>query len=603
MKNMLLVFLLIVLVHGSVYPVTMNIVYPREGDILSAAAKDSAFIFGQVQPSNCHLIINGEPIKVFSNGAFLAYLPVKSGDFFFNCMAFNEKDTVRTGRLVYITPLLHSVSKDTLKIEAGTERPSSGYKLTAGDLFRVSFMGTPGCRAGFTIDGVAENIPMAEVPPNRDFYWGETVFGDALPPSGEEIEGLYRGSYQIQPGDSCDSARITFQLVNDAGDTVLSTARGTLDIIDPGIPVMAETIADETVLRTARNCGYYYFLPKGVKLRITGQKGEYLRVRLSDTEEAWVQSWNVRTLPPGTVPPQVIVNVVRTQNMGGATRVRVFTGERIPFRIVQDVRSQTLTVLFYGVISDTDWIRHDFTDPLIRDIRWTQTAPEVYELKIELNQQHQWGYNASFDAYDHFVFDIKKAPRISGWPSSPLKNIFVLLDPGHSPDLGAVGPTGYAEKDANLKLANVLGKKLKDKGAIVFYTRTGAEGISLRARKKMAEIVNPDFLLSLHHNAIPDGLNPFRNHGTSTYYYQPQSYDLARLVQENLLKKLKLVDFGLYYDNLAMCRPTQMPAILIEPAFMMYPEEEMLVKTKKYMNKCSDAIVDALEEYLKTTSK
>ncbi len=601
MKNLLFVFLLIVLEHCSVFSAAINIVYPREGDILSAAAKDSAFIFGQIVPANYQLTVNGEKIKVHPNGAFLAYLQIETGDFVFDCMAFNDKDTVRTERHVYITPLLHTISEDTLKIENGTERPSVDYKLTPGDLFRVSFLGTPGNSASFSIEGVSENIPMEQVPPDRDFYWGETVFGDASPPSGENVGGLYRGSYLVQPRDSCNHARILFRLVNDAGDTVLSTAQGTLDIPGAGVPMMAETIADETVLRTARNCGYYYFLPAGVKLRLTGQIGEYLRVRLSGTEEAWAQSWNVRDLPPGTVPPQAIVNVVRTQDLGRTTRVRVFTGEKIPFRIEQDIRSQTLTVLFYGVISDTDWIRHDFKDPLIRDIRWTQTAPEVYELKIELNQHHQWGYNAFYDEYDHFVVDIKKSPQISGWPSSPLKNIFILLDPGHSPDQGAVGPTGLAEKDVNLRLAEVLGKKLTGKGAFVFYTRTGEEGISLRARKKMAEIINPDILLSLHHNAIPDGVNPFRHHGTSAYYYQPQSYELARLVQEKLLKKIKLADFGLYYDNLAMCRPTQMPAILIEPAFMMFPEEEMLIKTEKYMNKCGDAIIDALEEYIKKT--
>ena len=38
--------------------------------------------------------------------------------------------------------------------------------------------------------------------------------------------------------------------------------------------------------------------------------------------------------------------------------------------------------------------------------------------------------------------------------------------------------------------------------------------------------------------------------------------------------------------------------IIIVDAGLMFPEEEMLILSKKYRNDCSDAIVDALEEFL-----
>ena len=78
---------------------------------------------------------------------------------------------------------------------------------------------------------------------------------------------------------------------------------------------------------------------------------------------------------------------------------------------------------------------------------------------------------------------------------------------------------------------------------------------------------------------------------------------MAKLIQEKLLDKLGLHNFGLYYDNLALCRPPQMPAVLTEPAFMMYPEEEMLIASHEYCEKVSEAIIQALEEFLKKSKE
>lgn len=575
----------------------ITVVYPREGQTVTAF--DSTFIFGQVYPPHAQFSINGESIPLHRNGTYLAFLPIHVGDFTFSCIAVVDGDTSKLDRYVVVPGYLKTSTTDSLVVDPDYIFPKRDWQLHEGDVFRVSFKGTPGCRANFTINGVRENIPMTEVPPVNDFYWGETVFGQAKPPKTPKVKGIYTGAYWIQPGDWRNDREIQFQLTSPQGDSLNFKAPGRLTILDTSIPIVAELTGQLTVLRTEPWLGYHLFLPERVRLWITGRHGKFYRVRLATGKEAWVHERDVRMLPPGTVPPKDVVSVVRVQDMGRKTRVKVFTKERVPFRIEQFTDPSRLEVTLYGVTGDTDWIRHDFVDPLIREIRWSQSAQDVYKLLIELNQKQQWGYNPFYDDENHFNLDIKKAPPIAGWPHSPLKDIFVLLDPGHEPDLGAVGPTGLTEKDANLMLANVVKSELEKKGSFVTMTREGQQGMSLRARPKLAAILDADILLSLHHNALPDGVDPFKSHGTSTYYYHPQSYELARLIQEKLLKKLGFNNFGLFYDNLALCRPPQMPAVLIEPAFMMYPEEEMLIASKKYREKVSDVIVEALEEFLK----
>jgi len=44
----------------------------------------------------------------------------------------------------------------------------------------------------------------------------------------------------------------------------------------------------------------------------------------------------------------------------------------------------------------------------------------------------------------------------------------------------------------------------------------------------IAKLTNADLFVSVHNNALPDGINPFTNHGVSTYYYHPHSARLAK---------------------------------------------------------------------------
>lgn len=574
----------------------ISIIYPVEKDTINAAAIDSNFIFGRVLPPVSQLFINQQPIKLFENGAFLAYLPVKHGNFEYTCLAIFDNDSTWARRTVYYSPPRLPMRSDTALIDTTSVSPHDDLELWPGDLVDVEFYGSPECTAFFSIDGLVDDIPLTESKKPETAYWGEAVFGQGRARRAKQTAGVYHGSYLIQPADSAVRATIRCRLMNHQGDTAYAVAPGLLTIDQSGIPRLAETILDLTILRTGPRKSYYYFLPKGVKLWITGKRGHDYRIRLSDTEDAWIEDYKIRFLPAGTPVPHSYIRLVRTTTLTNKVRVTVYCGERLPFRILQSTTPNQLKVLLYGATADTDWIRYDFQDQLAHNIRWEQQGNAVYALTVHLNQKHPWGYNATFDAQNNFVLDIKKTPHIGKRKRSALKNLSILLDPGHEPDTGAIGPTGFTEKEANLLLAQAVAKRLQKRGATVAFTRT-SEGLSLAERVSMAMISDADILLSLHHNAIPAGINPFKNRGTSAYYYHPQSYELARCVQKQLLAELKLPNFGLFWDNLAMCRPTQMPAVIIEPAFMMHPEEELKINSEKFRNHCARAIVDALVEF------
>jgi N-acetylmuramoyl-L-alanine amidase len=93
------------------------------------------------------------------------------------------------------------------------------------------------------------------------------------------------------------------------------------------------------------------------------------------------------------------------------------------------------------------------------------------------------------------------------------------------------------------------------------------------------------------------------NNGVSTYYYHPHSEPLAEHVQKALARRIELPDFGLYYGNFAVIRPTEYPAILVECAFMMIPEQEALLRTENFQKKIAGAIVEGIKDFLRGHAK
>jgi len=353
------------------------------------------------------------------------------------------------------------------------------------------------------------------------------------------------------------------------------------------------------VSRSGPKLGYtLLYQPPGIRTIATSKNGEWVQLKLAYGENAWVHQDSITYLPLGTPLPKSVLTTIRTKKLERKTQVILFLQEKLPFRVEQQTEPSALFLTIYGATSNTDWIRYDSEENLIREIKWEQPKEEVYLLKVFLNQKQQWGYNVFYEQND-LILEIRHQPKLK----KKLQGLRICLNPGHSPDPGAVGPTGLEEKVVNSKIAEKLKKLLERNGAEVVMTRKGSEGVTLYDRPKIAIQKDADILISIHNNALPDGVNPFYNNGTATYYYHSQSLALAKEIQSELLKRLKLPDYGIYYGNLVLTRPSQLPAVLVESAFMMIPEQEELLRTDKFQKKCAQAIYRGILNFVENVKE
>ncbi|MBL7995734.1 N-acetylmuramoyl-L-alanine amidase, partial [bacterium] len=138
-------------------------------------------------------------------------------------------------------------------------------------------------------------------------------------------------------------------------------------------------------------------------------------------------------------------------------------------------------------------------------------------------------------------------------------------------------------------------------GATIVMTHSDtSQNLTLYDRVAIANENKCDLFVSIHHNALPDGVNPFiQSLGPSVIYYHPQSKKLAESIQKKLVKQTKLPDFGVFQGNMAVCRNAEMPAVLVECAFLILPDQEKMIVDPKFQKKAAQGIKEGIKKFLK----
>lgn len=94
-------------------PIEISITYPRSGQLI--AARDSNFIFGSVGSGDAGLQINGVPVPVWPNGAFMGWLPVPPDSApHYDIVASNGRDFARLRHPVKLPPPIVAPPPDSL---------------------------------------------------------------------------------------------------------------------------------------------------------------------------------------------------------------------------------------------------------------------------------------------------------------------------------------------------------------------------------------------------------------------------------------------------------------------------------------------------------
>ncbi|HEY0671284.1 MAG TPA: N-acetylmuramoyl-L-alanine amidase [Longimicrobiales bacterium] len=627
-------------------PLRLDVAYPSENGQL--AVRDSTFIFGSTGSGRAALTINGIPVTVAPNGGWLAYLLVPA-DGVYRLQATKDGQTATFERRVRVpAPAVPPAAGANIT----SVSPSGALAVWEGENVTVSFTGTSGGQ-GFLVLPWRQRIPLVETraaaaaannaadfqvnapvgPTTVSRYAG--VFpasalrsrdtAVAMPRLGEvpalgqpdtlmERCAAAAAANQLEQAPQCGkiaqqqidtynrqtgTAYVELIVGTDTARAPIAVNLGTLTMARVG---MAFDRTGRGAQRDWRIRGrntpggpFHYFWPHGTLLTITGQRGDYYRIRLAGDLTAWVPVSDVELLQAGVVPPGGNVTGARFNPATNYVDLRIGVAGPLPYHVEETEYGLQIDV--FGGVSQVNFFQYGKLDPLIERAVWSQPADSVFRVNVELTRP-VWGYDAFHDGAGAVVLRIRRPPTINA--SRPLQGLTITVDAGHGGhDTATVGPTRFPEAHANLAIALALRPMLEAAGAHVVMTRSTNVFLELAERTRMATDSNAHVLLSVHNNAFPDGVNPFLNNGTSTYYYHPHSVDLAQSLQRHLLTELGLRDIGYGRADLALVRPTWMPAVLTETSFMMVPEQEAALRNPAWLNRIARAHLRGLEDFLR----
>ena len=584
----------------------------REG--YSVQSTDSAFVFGAVGRADADLLVNGKPVPVYPSGGWIAWLPLPDDSVaHFDVIATVGADTAR---LVLVAPIAgvsqpHDV---VVWIDSTSFTPSGDRWVRPGEGVRLTLRATPGAdvRAHTSDSEVIRFLPdtnPAVLP------WGELAFSTRAPEGGkppattDRYVAWWTGKLGPDPAivmapdflpEPTDSSWLNVTAVVGA-DTARAHWPLRLGLVDMRNPLVV--VVNDDPDGAGRTDGvlagrpspwgtYHWFFPNGTLARVSGRWDDQVRLQLSETSTAWVDESGVHPLPPGTPPPGGVAHSPRLTSGGQSVVLRIPLPARIPFHVEED--GTRLGVRLYGVAADIDWIQYGGTDPLIELISFSQPNEDETMVTVVLSTR-VWGYRTRWSGND-LMIEIRRPPELD--PKRPLAGRRIAVDAGHPPG-GATGPTGTPESKVTYEVAQKVGELLEQFGAQPILVRESEAPMGLYERIAVAETAGAEIMVSIHANALPDGVNPFSNNGTSVYYFHPRSVGLARELNRALVRQFGFRDLGIGRGNLALARPTWMPSALTEGLFLMLPDQEAVLVSEEGQWRYARGVVEGIAAFLR----
>jgi N-acetylmuramoyl-L-alanine amidase len=605
----------------------IKVVYPSPNNHIPAA---TTFIVGACNPADS-LFINGLPVKLNAQGFFAHVVALKPGENNFALDEKNEKDeTIATRKMkVFREVDTPAIADADIRIKTESFTPAENRGVRVGEIVEFSISATPDSQVSVfmgtrkitlrTLQAAraikaASAAAAAATASSTQHSKGDlkvntgmdTAYGQVFQRHPHARRDQYFGYYKVTAEDRWNEQKP--KVVLSHGDKTLEKEM-TQAITTVEQPLIAETVHDLTIVRLGPNASRTTPLVSDIRLLVDGWIGDQVSCLYAPNKHVWIDRKDLNFETDGQSPkdqagsgppPFAQARTINIKSEANGEYISVPLNQRLAYQVEQNLTPNQLKLHIFGVTANTDWVSDTPEDSkLIEGVTFNQKGDNNYEITVALKGLRQWGYKVDYDG-DELRLHVRHAPDVALTGAKPLQGIKICVDPGHggAKEKGAVGCSGIYEAAINLAISLKFRDLLEAQGAQVIMTRTTDTEVSLEERVKIADQNNVDLLLSVHNNSLPDGRDPLKEHGSSTYWYHPQSTELGKALKNGLIQKLHFPDIGSRFQNLALTRPSGMQAVLSEVGFMINPDEYAVLISEKGQQDAAQGLLNGLKAYL-----
>lgn len=563
------------------YP--LRVEYPSQDKVLPGSVKNM-FLFGRVYQKNSKLKLNGQDIPLYKNGAFVTYQPLHPGkvDFIFEVISPNETQTFV--RNVIVEGFDYKKLEGKYKFDTEEVYPSSPVKLNNGDMLNFFVYASPNRKVTLSV-AAHKDILMEEDSDNPGFYKAQILFNK------EDIN--YRAQKAVYK-------------IYDEKDKVKNKvfSKGKIRIYPKGqILAVGKLKKQSQRLRpSAKREDHILETRLFGKVNITGQLNHFYRVLLAPEEEGWIEERLIKTEHYFSAPKNNAWHVTLEED-DEKSILTIFNTNKTSFKTNQMPIGFEITLFNTQILNVPS---EKLGTSLFKNVAFENLQDEAQKITLNFKSNTQlWGFS-SYYKDDNLVFEFYHAPKFNITSKKPLNGVKIVLDPGHSPKRvvpydGAVGPSGMLEYEVNYKIALKTKEKLEKLGAQVFLSKEENENMPLVKRQDKVLSEHAHLFISLHNNALADHVNPLaKPRGFSFFYYYPHSYTFAEAIERSFVRNIALPDDGIIQRDFSVTRSTpQVPAILIEHAYMLLPEQEYLLSQDTFIDNLAKATSQGVVNYIR----
>ncbi len=421
----------------------------------------------------------------------------------------------------------------------------------------------------FAYDLVLPREKKSIVTKNYAFFVGKAKKTEIISINDEKIyvapNGAFAHSVKLKDGENRIVVRSNFntQVYKFIKNTPAVAVKPELQEFEPQNYIVKN---DNTPLRNTPidyGMNRISHLFKDTVLIINGAQGDFYRVALSKNKTAWIMKSAVCKYNNQEYKP-VFINMESETFKNASLQTIEFT-DKLPYTIEENDKEIVFKV--YNPFASEN---------------------SVYTMNIQKPEKYYYKTDLCNGKYSFKVNQL------------PTSELTVVIDPGHGgSENGAIGCLGDKEKDINLEIAIELKKILENNGINAILTRECDANVSLNDRVRFAKDNCANIFVSIHLNSIPDiKMDIHKNRGTSVYYYNQNSKDLAKFVHQSVTSKLGTRKDGIRTASFAVIRPTDYVGILVETAYMTNPHDSVLYKSENFAENAAQGIADGIYAYI-----
>ncbi|NLT50999.1 MAG: N-acetylmuramoyl-L-alanine amidase [Ignavibacteria bacterium] len=518
------------------------------------------------------ITVNDENLRVYETGAFATLLKIKQGTNKFTIRAYYD-GYLKAEKDIYLVKEEKKLKEygDIVKIFPESVLPAEDRWISAGESLTLSFSGTTGCSA--IIPGIIE-LPFSDSKKRPGYY--------SIKINANDFKTDYFGNYEIV-------------LTDKYGNETRYNSSVKMNITSHKIFFKGKTKGFRPLfsyeLQTDRlGLKEPNYISEGTELTVTGKKGKYYRFSISGKENGWIPEEYVTDFLAN--PEFSFVSSEPKYKYEYADTIKIKINTPTPYITYQRIDPAVIVVKLVGYdFSGYEIINK--SDEKADISHFYNSKEKTLEVFLTLDEKQVWGYSVEFS--DSILSIIYKRKGIK-----LINDCTVILDAGHGGNnLGALGSSGALEKDVNYELVSKIKKSLVNHGAKVILLRDGDENLSNPEKIKKVFETGGDILLSIHCNSVALNVDPHRVRGTAVYYHHSSNRQLAEFIHKKMIE-LGFNSFGIFEGfNLSVNSVTELPAVLIETAFLSNPYDEVKLLNPVYQEKIADKITEGIIDFLK----